>query len=128
MTQNRSLPATLLAFTLLVGAFALMTSLLTASPAQAVQDTTPVTQVVQADPGPGGSTADLPGDRVRYLVPNATDLTPDQQRAVLAAADRVCEGKAAGVRKADMIREVSRTQGLSDAEARQFVNRALRLC
>jgi hypothetical protein len=58
------------------------------------------------------------------LLPEGTDFTPGMLTEVRAAADRVCEGVTAGVPVMVMADTLAVEQGLTDPEARHFVNQA----
>jgi hypothetical protein len=64
--------------------------------------------------------------RAGQFVP-ATELTLDQAREVIAAADRVCEGMTAGVPLMDMADALTVDLGLTDTEAHDFVKAAAQL-
>lgn len=53
-----------------------------------------------------------------------SDLAPDTAAALLAAADRVCEGVTAEVPVVDMANALTVELSLTDEEARTFVNTA----
>jgi hypothetical protein len=61
--------------------------------------------------------------RAGQFVPG-TDLTLDQAREVVLAADRVCDGMTAGVPLMDMADTLTVDLGLTDTEAHAFVRSA----
>jgi hypothetical protein len=105
---------TLAAFALVVAAFATLATILTSgTPATALQAAPAVeTPTVQVDPF------------LVSLVGAGVDLPADHAAELLLAADRVCEGITAEVPVVDMADALVRDLGLTDEEARHFVNTA----
>lgn len=99
------------AFALVLAGFALIAvALMPSSPARAVA-ATEAPAAVEVDP---------------FLVALApgTHFAPEHADALLAAADRVCEGVTAEVPVVDMANALAESLGLTDEEARDFVNTA----
>lgn len=58
---------------------------------------------------------------VMLALGEGADYTPEQVTEVLASADRVCEGRGAGVPDEIMAQTVAHQEGLDQARAQQFV-------
>jgi membrane-bound lytic murein transglycosylase B len=83
-------------------------------------DAIPAAQSVEAE-APGASGLGTDYGIVTLALGEGTDHTQAQVSEVLASADRVCEGRTAGVPDEIMAQTVARESGLDQARAHQFV-------
>lgn len=89
-----------------------------AAPAQLHRiDAIPAAQAQQEAPSGLGTDYGI----VMLALGEGADYTPEQVAEVLASADRVCEGRTAGVPDEIMAQTVARQEGLDQARAQQFV-------
>lgn len=114
---------------LVISGFALLVALLMPATAGAVVQTqapsaAPQVAAPALPPAAGASATEEPSAFLTALVGPATDLTAAQAGDLLAAADRVCEGAAAGVPVMDMADALAGELALTDEEARHLVNTA----